>query len=118
MANSTVVVFQFPSEVTEHALLHLHAVDVARFSQTCRLAHTLVYQASDQFHWRQLFLASFDDPRKALDIRNAGSEWDWAGELQRRARTELIAFNVVQRFEEQVFALETLISMHCQSSLV
>ena len=111
MASSTAAVFQIPNEVTEHSLTYLHPMDVARFSQTCRLAHTLVYSPADQHLWRQLFLASFDDPRKAFDSRDASFEYNWKGELQRRARAELIAFNIEQRFDEKTFALETFVSI-------
>jgi hypothetical protein len=61
--------------------------------------------------WRQLFLASFDDPRKAFNSKDANSEYDWEGELQHRVRVELIAFNILQQFEEQIFASETFISV-------
>ena len=111
MASPTVAVFQIPNEVIEHALTYLHPLDVARFSQTCRLACTFVYGAADQYLWRQLFLASFDDPREAFDSRDANPEYNWKGELQRRAQAELIAFNIKQRLDEQTFALETFISM-------
>src|ERR1700691_5374266 len=111
MTSSTAAVLQIPAEVIEHALTLLHPIDVSHFSQTCHSAHTLVYGASDQYLWRQLFLTHpFDDPRKAVDSRDTNFSYNWKGELQRRVRAELIAFNIEQRLEEQNFALETFIS--------
>ena len=112
MSNSTVTVFQIPAEITEHALTFLHPLDIAQFSQTCHLAYTMVYGSVDQYLWRQLFLAHpFDDPREANDGRNASVPYNWLKALQSRVRAELVAFNIEQRLDEQVSALETLISV-------
>jgi hypothetical protein len=114
MASSTTTVFQIPDEITEHALTFLHPIDVANFSQTCHLAHTLVYGASDQYLWRQLFLTHpFDDPRNAVIPRQTSTSapYNWRDQLQCSVRAGLIAFNIEQRFDEQQFALETFISV-------
>jgi hypothetical protein len=114
MASLTPTVFPIPDEVTEHALTLLHPVDVANFSQTCHLAHGLVYGASDQYLWRQLFLTHpFDDPRNALHPRHTstGVSYNWRDALQRRVRTELVASNIEHRLDEQQFALESIISV-------
>ena len=113
MSNSTVTVFQIPAEITEHALTFLHPLDIAQFSQTCHLASTMVYGSSDQYLWRQLFLAHpFDDPRKYIDGRNASVPCNWLKVLQSRVRAELVAFNIEeQRPDKQVSTLETLISL-------
>jgi hypothetical protein len=112
MSNSTVTVFQIPAEITEHALTFLHPLDVAQFSQTCHLAYTMVYGSADEYLWRQLFLVHpFDDPHKAIGGQNASVPYNWKKELQRRARAELVAFNIERRLDEQDFALETLISV-------
>jgi hypothetical protein len=115
MTSSTAAVFQIPDEVIEHTLTYLHPLCVFRFAQTCRSAHSLVHGASDPYLWRQLFLTSFDDPRKTVDSRNENFQYNWKGELQRRVRAELIAFNMEQRFDERIFALETFISMICDA---
>lgn len=104
--------FQIPAEVTEHTLTFLHPLDVARFSQTCHLAYTMVYGAADEYLWRQLFLSHpFDDPRKVIGSGNASIPYNWKKELQRRVQAELIAFNIEQRLDEHNSALETLISV-------
>jgi hypothetical protein len=104
------MVLQIPAEVTGHALTFFHPLDVAKFSQTCHLAYTLVYD--NQALWRELYLKyPFDDPRKALDPRHAIVSYDWKGELQRRMQAELIAYNIEQRFEERNLALETFVSV-------
>jgi hypothetical protein len=111
MASSTQTVFQIPGEITERTLTFLHPLDVSKFSQTCRSAHTLVYGAADQYLWRQLFLAyPFDDPRKAVNRLTMVPEPDWKAELQRRVRSELIAFDIEHRHSEQSFAWETFVS--------
>jgi hypothetical protein len=104
-------VFRIPAEVTEHTLTFLYPPDVAKFSQTCRSAYTLVYSTSDQCLWRRLYLTHFDDARKALHSKYAMLLYDWKWELQRRMRAELIAFNIERRFDEKQFALEAFISV-------
>lgn len=113
MTHSIPLVFATPSEITEHALTFLHPLDVASFSQTCRSARNLVYGASDHYLWRVLFLALFDDPRSSLKAPYAHIKYNWKGELQRRIRAELIAFNINadKRPEEQTAALETFVSV-------
>jgi hypothetical protein len=111
MASSTQTVFQIPGEITERTLTFLHPLDVSKFSQTCRSARTLVYGAADQHLWRQLFLAyPFDDPRKAVNRLTVVPEPDWKAELQRRVRSELIAFDIEHRHGEQSVAWETFVS--------
>ena len=112
MGSLTATLFRIPDIITEYTLIFLHPLDIANFSQTCRLAHTLVYHTPDHYLWRQLFITHpFDDPRNALNYRNAFTAYDWRAELQRRIRAQLIAFNPVRRFDEQRFVLETLISV-------
>jgi hypothetical protein len=112
MASSTATVFRIPDEITEYALTFLHPLDIANFSQTCRLAYALVYGAPDQYLWRQLFLAHpFDDPRNALGYQNTSTSYNWRAGLQQRVQAELIASNIVHRLEEQQLALETFISV-------
>lgn len=104
--------FEVPPEVIEHALTFLHPIDVAKFSQTCHSARTLVYGIPDSYLWRQLFiLHPFDDPRKALGCVDACVSFNWKGELQRRIRAELIVANTKERADEQTYALETFIAM-------
>ncbi|EIN13464.1 hypothetical protein PUNSTDRAFT_123480 [Punctularia strigosozonata HHB-11173 SS5] len=91
-----------PPELTEHTLAFLAPQSVAAFAQTCRAAHALVYAAGDQFLWRQLFLARFDDPRRAVPppvfpsdpdstsaSATASGGYDWKAALQARVAAEL-----------------------------
>lgn len=116
ITSSSLTIAGIPSEIIEYALTFLHPSDVAKFSQTCHLAHTLVYGSSDSYLWRQLFLLHpFDDPRKALGS-HACISYNWKGELQRRIKAELIAMGIKQRRKECVFALETFIAMVLDAS--
>lgn len=111
VTNSPLTIWDIPSEIIEHALTFLHPIDIAKFSQTCHLAHTLVYRTADSHLWRQLFLLyPFDDPRP-VGFPHADVPYDWMGELQRRIKAELIAINIERRMDEQAYALETFINM-------
>jgi hypothetical protein len=104
----------FPSEVTERTLTFCHPYDVAAFSQTSRMANSLVYRGpKDQYLWRQLFLSyPFDDPRKsthALIDPNYTVNLDWRAELQRRLVAEAVAFGREDQADERKDALETFI---------
>jgi hypothetical protein len=113
MASSTATVFPIPDEITEYALTFLHPLDIASFSQTCRLACALVYGPPDQYLWRQLFLAHpFDDPRNPSHCLNTSTSlYNWRAALQQRVQAERIAFNIAHRLDEQQLALETFISV-------
>jgi hypothetical protein len=115
MANSTARIFQIPDEVTEAALTLLHPVDVAKFSQTCRSAHALVYLTPDQYLWRELLLHSFDDPRHAFIPQRThnSAPYNWKVELQQRVQAKLVAFskNQTPDSDEHQFALNTIISV-------
>nr|VWP02542.1 Putative transcriptional repressor [Ganoderma boninense] len=106
-----------PVEVVERILTTSDPRDVARFAQTCRYAHKLVYEPDDQFLWRELYLGHpFDDLRKAVHVpkgqrtvfTNAEiegaqmpqdsasstvdeSQLQWRSELQRRIQAEIVA---------------------------
>ncbi|EPQ61013.1 hypothetical protein GLOTRDRAFT_53694 [Gloeophyllum trabeum ATCC 11539] len=93
--HSTRSVLAVPSEVTEHTLAFCHPRDVAVFSKTCRSARDLIYRSPDQYLWRQLFLAQFDDPRRVLSLKqgqgnNRCSKYDWKDQLQRRIGAESV----------------------------
>ena len=49
-------------------------------------------------------------PRKAVNRLTVVPEPDWKAELQRRVRSELIAFDIEHRHSEQSFAWETFVS--------
>jgi hypothetical protein len=114
MANSTAPIFQHLDEVTEGALRLLHPVDIAKFSQTCRAAHALVYGAPNQYLWRELFLLyPFDDPHHAFipGQTNSSPPYNWKVELQQRVRAELLAFGQEWTLDEQQFVLNTIVSV-------
>ena len=78
-----------PQEVAEHVLKFCHARDVARFAETCREMRDLIYNGSDKYLWRELFLLyPFDDPRHAATP--PAESFDWKGELQRRVWAERV----------------------------
>ncbi|KDQ54838.1 hypothetical protein JAAARDRAFT_350988 [Jaapia argillacea MUCL 33604] len=105
-------VLPIPCEVTEQALTFCHPRDVASFAGTCRSARNLVYQTPDQYLWRQLFLAHFDDPRKALSVKREDScRLDWKAELQKRIRAEFVAYNAEERALDRYRALATFIAV-------
>ncbi|TFK57552.1 hypothetical protein OE88DRAFT_1651340 [Heliocybe sulcata] len=90
-------VWDMPPEVTEHTLAFCHPRDVAIFSKTCRGARDLIYRSPDQHLWRELLLAHFDDPRKAVAFRqskDAISKYDWKDQLQRRIGAESVRFEM------------------------
>ncbi|KAF5336991.1 hypothetical protein D9611_003456 [Ephemerocybe angulata] len=62
MASSSTLI-DLPMELLQRVLTHCHPRDVAGFSQTCREAYNLIYLTTDQYLWRQLYLAyPFDHP--------------------------------------------------------
>ncbi|KAI0822108.1 hypothetical protein BC628DRAFT_1390972 [Trametes gibbosa] len=89
-----------PTEVVELILIFAAAAHspetVARFSQTCRAHRELVYGASDSHLWREIFLATFDDPRDSgggpgwedADARRNTNkkdpDFDWGAEYRKR----------------------------------
>jgi membrane protein YqaA with SNARE-associated domain len=94
MASSEATVFGIPSEVTEHALIHLHPLDITSFLQTCHLAHTLVYGV-DQYLGHQLFLAHpFDDPSRAFRYQPENALYNLKHKLQWRIQAKLITFTI------------------------
>ncbi|KZP32390.1 hypothetical protein FIBSPDRAFT_848796 [Athelia psychrophila] len=115
MPSTTALIFTIPPEVSEHALTYLHPTDVASFAKVSRAGRALVYGAPDYYLWRQLFLALFDDPRKSLKGHSAHLAYNWKGELQRRIRAELTAFNAEQRPDEQITTVKTLIAVILES---
>ncbi|KAH9927518.1 uncharacterized protein BXZ73DRAFT_48780 [Epithele typhae] len=104
-----------PTEVIERILMLCgDPRNVAAFARTSRLAHRLVYEADDQYLWRELYFGRpFDDLRRAAPVpkeRRALLPPDaepaclrllwpylraphipWKTELQRRTQAELIA---------------------------
>jgi hypothetical protein len=87
-------VLQIPSKVTQEALLYLHLIDIASFSQTCHSAHAVVYSPLDQYLWCEPFLAAFDNPCESVNYWHANASYDWKHELQCRIRAKLIAFKI------------------------
>lgn len=107
-----------PTELTEHILTFCHVRDVARVAQTCKQLHMVVYESSDQYLWRELFLLyPFDDLRKCVPCVSVedldDSQVDWRGELQRRVFAETVALADPNAScpEELQAALSTLISV-------
>ena len=82
-----------PTELVQLVLCFCTPQTVAAFSQTCRLAFTLVYDTVDQHLWREVFLlVPFDNLRDSPDY-DPCVPIDWKTELQRRMRaSSAVAF--------------------------
>lgn len=106
------------AEVIERILVHCRPCDVAAFSQICRRMHALIYHSTDQYIWRELFLTSFDDPRKTHEGFCECPSFDWKGELQCRIRAKEIARSPRASPAEQTEALQTFLSVVCSASPV
>ncbi|THH28290.1 hypothetical protein EUX98_g5910 [Antrodiella citrinella] len=110
-------VFQLvPTELAEHILTFCHPREVARVAQTCKQLHSLVYDGTDQYLWRELFLLyPFDDLRKAVPAGpgEIDATVDWRGELQRRIFAEAVVVSdpATASADELLFALSTLVSV-------
>ncbi|KAH7911253.1 hypothetical protein BJ138DRAFT_1113354 [Hygrophoropsis aurantiaca] len=90
-----------PSELIENILVSLAQFDcplaIAALSQTNKQFFDLVYRSPDQHLWREIFLATYDDPRPALSLHspganqpNHGDSFRWAHEYQTRSQGERI----------------------------
>ncbi|CAL1701796.1 unnamed protein product [Somion occarium] len=129
-----------PSELVEHTLVFTASLGfpeaIAAVAQTCRDMRTLIYGASDQHLWRELYLMVFDDARLALDAdrqdggpdqirgRDADTDFDWGAEFSRRVwaknyiqrctkgpcRTPLPPLGSIQNMAADLNALEALLS--------
>ena len=91
-----------PSELIEHTLVSASILGlpeaIAATAQTCRDMRTLVYGASDQHLWREIYLGAFDDPRPGFRIDRQVSapspsqsrpslddiDFDWGAEFRQR----------------------------------
>ncbi|KAI0781685.1 hypothetical protein BC629DRAFT_1289608 [Irpex lacteus] len=100
--HATSSLLNLPSEVTESIIVLAAAFGsptaVSAVAQTCRSLRQLVYDAPDRHLWRELFLATFDDPRYVLAeggivpeyeedkgvAEEAIDAFDWGGEFRAR----------------------------------
>ncbi|KAI0074910.1 hypothetical protein K474DRAFT_1664918 [Panus rudis PR-1116 ss-1] len=91
-----------PSEIIELIVVNLavagHTESVAAIAQSCHAMRNLVYGATDQHLWREIYLSIFDDPRLAdeADRECYHSEerpssmlehYDWGAECRQRIWT-------------------------------
>ena len=109
-------------ELVERVLTFCHPCDVAAISQTCHVAHALVYHPTDEYLWRELFLSyPFDDPRWSTqdawkpDLLLAPTV-EWKHELIRRMNAERFCFSSRASAHEKKSALETFIQVVQQSA--
>lgn len=82
-------------ELAEHILKFCHVRDVAKFAETCREMHALVYDGRDSYLWRELYLNfPFDDSRKSMpffsQLSSGDAKVDWQQELQGRVQAESV----------------------------
>ena len=79
-------VLALPAELIEHILiltaLSGYPTAIAAFAGTCRAFAALVYHSPDHHLWREVFLATFDDPRRLP--ASPSDPFDWG--VQYRAR--------------------------------
>lgn len=116
-ANSKILTL--PPELIEQTLIlaasHGFPSAIAQLSCTCRYFHQLVYRSTDSHLWREVFLATFDDPRPVLgrinsarlgsvrnskSVRTADVGFNWEREFIRRmdaARIMTIYGNAEER---------------------
>ncbi|OJT07225.1 hypothetical protein TRAPUB_1902 [Trametes pubescens] len=92
-----------PTEVVELILIFAAAANspqtVAAFSQTCRAHRELVYGAPDSHLWREIFLATFDDPRES----GGGPGWHDA-EALKHTRPRDVPFDWGVEYRKRVWA--------------
>ncbi|KII90460.1 hypothetical protein PLICRDRAFT_39008 [Plicaturopsis crispa FD-325 SS-3] len=83
-----------PDEVIEHILVFCAEAgapcSISAFSQTCKAFHKLVYTIQDNHLWREVFLTTFDDPRRVKasfkdgQLDGLGGNFSWKLSFQRR----------------------------------
>ncbi|OCH84484.1 hypothetical protein OBBRIDRAFT_821884 [Obba rivulosa] len=80
-------ILSLPLDITENILVFAaaggHPTSIAAFAQTCRHYRNLVYRPIDYRLWREIFLSTFDDPRRCR-FSNAAGNFDWATEFRQR----------------------------------
>ncbi|KAH9840524.1 uncharacterized protein C8Q71DRAFT_721069 [Rhodofomes roseus] len=82
-------VHALPPELTEHVLILTARAGfptaIAALAQTCRALTALVYHSPDHHLWREVFLATFDDPRRSPRWVPARERtWDWGAAFRAR----------------------------------
>ncbi|KAG6919573.1 hypothetical protein DXG01_004236 [Tephrocybe rancida] len=85
--------FPLPLEIIEGILIRCRTQDVISFSNTCRLARSVIFDASNNdFLWREIFLSNFDDPRCAPRVTaDTATSVDWKHQALERMNAELVA---------------------------
>ncbi|KAF5392707.1 hypothetical protein D9757_000978 [Collybiopsis confluens] len=97
--SSPIHIFSLPFEVVEQIIVACASSgapeSIASFSQSCQLYFELIYGSSDSHLWREIYMATFDDPRRKLNILNRpigpnadAINYDWKNEFQRRVRAK------------------------------
>ena len=103
--------FSIPTEVAQYLLTFCHPCDVVAFSRTCRTAHALVHNSTDQYLWRTLFLTyPFDDLRKSLDAPPDSSAIDWRTQLKRRVHAEVVTSKRVEGTPDEMAEVYNVLS--------
>ncbi|CCM00206.1 uncharacterized protein FIBRA_02234 [Fibroporia radiculosa] len=81
-------VHALPDELTELILIFTARAGfptaISAFAQTCHAFHTLVYHSPDQHLWREVFLTTFDDPRRSEEWKEREAVFDWGQEFRNR----------------------------------
>ncbi|KAF9015455.1 hypothetical protein BDQ17DRAFT_1269290 [Cyathus striatus] len=117
MPCKSTTIFSIPVELAQRILTFCHPWDVASFSRSSHLAYNLVYHPTDQYLWRQLFLAyPFDNPLKLLEYRRKANlrcptVLNWKTNLISRLRAQLIASNPSSSESDILSAITLFISI-------
>ncbi|KAI0739862.1 hypothetical protein C8Q80DRAFT_1274893 [Daedaleopsis nitida] len=93
-------ILELPPELLEHILVSVAAAGfphaIAAFAQTNKANRALVYNTTDNHLWREVFLATFDDPRasgggpgwercaSSKDDHQPWDAFDWGAEYRKR----------------------------------
>jgi hypothetical protein len=94
-------ILTLPPELIEKILIicaaDSHPSSIAKLAYTCTHFHRLIYQSDDIHLWREVFLATFDDPRlishtwnRALVTRSSAGERVGEVELPLHWMTEFV----------------------------
>ncbi|KZT03047.1 uncharacterized protein LAESUDRAFT_751817 [Laetiporus sulphureus 93-53] len=139
MSTRTRSMQSLPLELVETILLYSaiggFPTAIASLAQTCRSFRKLIYDPADHHMWRDIFFATFDDPRDSQFFDNAGFDWGadfrriiWAERFIKRhtqplrvqkvynlrsrtAATSVVDLSPTYSTEDSVRALQTLISV-------
>ena len=114
-------ILKIPDKIKERILIMSDPFTVDTMSQSCSYFRDLIHRPADQYVWRTLFLAKFDDPRSTFSIYGGDpKKYPWSTELKRRIHSETLLtsqkpFESLSH-ENQKLVLQILTDVICNSS--